>query len=63
LGNLTCYMAPAMVDGFVTGASVHVLTSQISSLFGVKAAAKKEGIGSLFLIAYSRRNYVDILSA
>ncbi|TPP61080.1 hypothetical protein FGIG_03314 [Fasciola gigantica] len=50
LGHLMCYMAPAMVDGFVTGAAVHVLTSQIPSLFGVKAAAKGDGIGSLFLV-------------
>lgn len=45
------YMAPSMVDGFVTGAAGHVLTSQITSLFGLKAAAKGDGIGSLFLVS------------
>ncbi|KAA3677100.1 uncharacterized protein DEA37_0011448 [Paragonimus westermani] len=49
LGSLTCYMAPPMVDGFVTGSAFHVLTSQISSLFGIKRVAKGNGIGSLFM--------------
>ncbi|KAF5402380.1 hypothetical protein PHET_04158 [Paragonimus heterotremus] len=50
LGSLTCYMAPSMVDGFVTGSAFHVLTSQISSLFGITRITGDSGIGSLFMV-------------
>ncbi|TGZ72394.1 hypothetical protein CRM22_002109 [Opisthorchis felineus] len=53
LGKLTCYLAPAMVDGFVTGAACHVLSSQVASLFGIKQAKKGDGVGSLFLVFYN----------
>ncbi|GAA27278.2 sulfate transporter [Clonorchis sinensis] len=53
LGKLTCYLAPAMVDGFVTGAACHVFSSQVASLFGIKQAKKGDGVGSLFLVFYN----------
>ncbi|CAH8868777.1 unnamed protein product, partial [Trichobilharzia szidati] len=50
LGKLTSYLAPSMVSGYTSGSSYHVLSSQISSIFGVRAAKKHHGPGSLFLV-------------
>ncbi|CAL8088315.1 unnamed protein product [Calicophoron daubneyi] len=58
LGKLTSYLAPAMVDGFITGAGIHVFTSQISSLFGVKAAKNRGGIGSVFKVYYNLARHI-----
>ncbi|KAF7258108.1 hypothetical protein EG68_04825, partial [Paragonimus skrjabini miyazakii] len=58
LGSLTCYMAPSMVDGFVTGSAFHVLTSQISSLFGITRIARDNGIGSLFMVYVNFLKYI-----
>ncbi|CAH8664430.1 unnamed protein product [Schistosoma rodhaini] len=50
LGTFTSYLAPSMVSGYTSGAGFHVLSSQISSLFGVKSAKKDQGPGSLFMV-------------
>ncbi|CAH8592008.1 unnamed protein product [Schistosoma turkestanicum] len=50
LGTFTSYLAPSMVSGYTSGAGFHVLSSQISSLFGVKAAKKYQGPGSFFMV-------------
>ncbi|CAH8656464.1 unnamed protein product [Schistosoma haematobium] len=50
LGTFTSYLAPSMVSGYTSGAGFHVLSSQISSLFGVKSAKKYQGPGSFFMV-------------
>ena len=36
LGFITTYMSDPMIGGFTTGAAVHVGTSQVKYLFGLK---------------------------
>ncbi|KAH8863573.1 Prestin [Schistosoma japonicum] len=43
LGTFTSYLAPSMVSGYTSGSGYHVLSSQVSSLFGVKSAKKYQG--------------------
>ncbi|CAH8649387.1 unnamed protein product [Heterobilharzia americana] len=61
LGTLTSYLAPAMVSGYTSGSGYHVLSSQISSLFGVKAAKKYQGPGSFFWLVIITVIVVSIL--
>jgi MFS superfamily sulfate permease-like transporter len=37
LGFLTVYLTEPFISGFTTGAAIHVLTSQIPSIFGLKS--------------------------
>ncbi|TNN19310.1 Prestin [Schistosoma japonicum] len=50
LGTFTSYLAPSMVSGYTSGSGYHVLSSQVSSLFGVKSAKKYQGPGSFFMV-------------
>ncbi|CAF1544697.1 unnamed protein product, partial [Adineta steineri] len=43
LGFLTVYLTEPFISGFTSGAAVHVFTSQIPSLFGVKSPSRIEG--------------------
>jgi MFS superfamily sulfate permease-like transporter len=43
LGFLTVYLTEPFISGFTTGAAVHVLTSQIRSIFGLKRLGGIEG--------------------
>lgn len=36
MGFLTVYLTEPFISGFTTGAAIHVFTSQIPSIFGVK---------------------------
>ncbi|CAB3398585.1 unnamed protein product [Caenorhabditis bovis] len=51
---LTTYMSDQVIAGFTTGASVHVLVSQLSGLLGIRGLPKRNGAFYLFM------NLVDI---
>lgn len=36
LGNLSSLLSESLINGFTTGAAMHVLSSQLKDLFGVK---------------------------
>ena len=55
LGSLSVLLSQTLVSGFTAGAAVHVLTSQIKNLLGIKA----QRYSGSFQILY---RYVDILS-
>lgn len=46
LGFLTTYLSDPLVSGFTTGAAVHVFTSQLNKVLGVKLP-RHEGIGMI----------------
>ncbi|CCA65687.1 STAS domain-containing protein [Caenorhabditis elegans] len=46
LGFLTTYLSDSLVSGFTTGAAVHVFTSQLNKVFGIKLP-RHEGIGMI----------------
>ncbi|PIC28303.1 hypothetical protein B9Z55_020268 [Caenorhabditis nigoni] len=46
LGFLTTYLSDTLVSGFTTGAAVHVFTSQLNKVLGVKLP-RHEGIGMI----------------
>ncbi|CAB3398409.1 unnamed protein product [Caenorhabditis bovis] len=46
LGFLTTYLSDPLVSGFTTGAAVHVFTSQLNKVFGIKLS-RHEGIGMI----------------
>lgn len=48
LGNLATLLSESLVNGFTTGAAMHVLASQLKELFGVKIPQHK----GLFQIIY-----------
>lgn len=54
LGFLTTYLSDPLVSGFTTGAAVHVFTSQLNKVLGVKLP-RHEGIGMIV------RMYRDML--
>uniref|UniRef100_A0A8R1E0B9 STAS domain-containing protein n=1 Tax=Caenorhabditis japonica TaxID=281687 RepID=A0A8R1E0B9_CAEJA len=54
LGFLTTYLSDLLVSGFTTGAAVHVFTSQLNKVLGVKLP-RHEGIGMIL------RMYRDML--
>lgn len=41
LGNLAALLSEPLVNGFTTGAAVHVTVSQLKDLFGVKIPRRK----------------------
>lgn len=41
LGVMSSLLSEALVSGFVTGATIHVLTSQLKDLFGLTVAKYK----------------------
>jgi MFS superfamily sulfate permease-like transporter len=43
LGFLTVYLTEPFISGFTTGAAVHVFTSQIPSIFGLKSPHEMKG--------------------
>lgn len=42
LGLVTSLLSETLISGFTTGASIHVLTSQINGLFGLKGAPEDQ---------------------
>ncbi len=43
LGFLTVYLTEPFISGFTTGAAIHVFTSQIPSIFGLKIPREIDG--------------------
>jgi solute carrier family 26 protein len=50
LGIISSLLSEALVSGFTAAAAVHVLTSQIKDLFGLKLF-KRKGIFKIFLVS------------
>lgn len=48
-GFIAAYLSDQVVGGFTTGAAVHVFTSQIGKVFGIKLN-RHHGAGALFLV-------------
>lgn len=57
LGFLTNYLSDALISGFTTGASVHVLFTQLPSILGVKKP-KCDEIGKLLCTAIHLGNVI-----
>jgi MFS superfamily sulfate permease-like transporter len=51
LSFLTNYISDPLVSGFTTGAAIHVLTSQIDKLIGVKIKGY-HGPGLIIFVGY-----------
>ena len=43
LGFLTVYLTEPFISGFTTGAAIHVFTSQVPAMFGVKSPRDIQG--------------------
>lgn len=50
LGNLALLLNESLISGFTTGATIHVLTSQLKDIFGLKL---ERNVGQLQLIYVS----------
>ncbi|XP_058791606.1 solute carrier family 26 member 10-like isoform X2 [Phymastichus coffea] len=58
LGIISSLLSETLVSGFTTAAAVHVLTSQIKDLFGLKLA-KRKGIFKVLLTYYDIFKNID----
>lgn len=47
---LATYFSDQVVAGFSTGASIHVLVSQLKEVFYVRGMPKRSGFAQLFLV-------------
>ncbi len=50
LGSLSVLLSSELISGFTTGCAVHVLTSQMKNLFGLKTA-RRSGIFKIPLVS------------
>ena len=57
LGVVTTYMSDSLVSGFTTGAAVHVFTSQVKYVFGLKII-RISGMFQLILVSISFIQYI-----
>lgn len=57
LGNLAALLSEPLVNGFTTGAAVHVTVSQLKDLFGVKIPRRK----GAFKVVYVKIKYFFFL--
>ncbi|XP_011502509.1 PREDICTED: solute carrier family 26 member 10-like [Ceratosolen solmsi marchali] len=58
LGIISSLLSEALISGFTTAAAVHVLTSQIKDLFGLKLC-KRSGVFKVLLIYYDIFTNID----
>lgn len=49
LGHLATLLSEPLVNGFTTGAAVHVLVSQLKDLFGIKIPNHKGAFKIIFV--------------
>ena len=56
LGFITTYMSDPMIGGFTTGAAVHVGTSQVKYLFGLKIP-RSDGVFQIVRVSLSDFNH------
>ena len=56
LGFITTYMSDPMIGGFTTGAAVHVGTSQVKYLFGLKIP-RSDGVFQIVRVSSSDFNH------
>lgn len=57
LGNLAALLSEPLVNGFTTGAAVHVFVSQLKDLFGVKIPRHK-GAFKIIYVNFIRQNII-----
>lgn len=50
LGNLAALLSEPLVNGFTTGAAVHVTVSQLKDLFGVKIPRQKGAFKVIYVM-------------
>ena len=60
LGFITTYMSDPMIGGFTTGAAVHVGTSQVKYLFGLKIP-RSDGVCQIIRVRVIQYIYIYIL--
>lgn len=51
LGNLSSLLSESLVNGFTTGAAMHVLVSQLKDLFGIKIPRHKGYFQIIYVIS------------
>ncbi|KAJ1358509.1 hypothetical protein KIN20_016951 [Parelaphostrongylus tenuis] len=52
LDFVTTYFSDELVGGFTTGASMHVLTTQLKDILGIKGLPRRYGLANLILKLY-----------
>lgn len=51
LGHLASLLSDSLINGFTTGAAVHVVVSQLKDLFGIKIRHHK-GVFQILYVSY-----------
>ncbi|KAG4066604.1 hypothetical protein HA402_007240 [Bradysia odoriphaga] len=59
LGHLATLLSEPLVNGFTTGAAVHVLVSQLKDLFGIKIPSYKGAFKIIFTVIDCIKNLLD----
>lgn len=49
LGKVSTLLSDSLINGFTTGAAVHVVVSQLKDLFGVKIKRHNTAFGIIFV--------------
>ncbi|KAF1751573.1 hypothetical protein GCK72_018127 [Caenorhabditis remanei] len=63
---LTTYLSDQLIAGFTVGAAIHVLVSQLKTIFGIRGLKRYSGVGYLFrqlydlVLAIGQVNYVSL---
>ena len=52
LGNLASLLSESLVNGFTTGAAIHVLVSQLKDLFGITMPRHKGVFQAIYVRLY-----------
>lgn len=60
LGNLAALLSEPLVNGFTTGAAVHVTVSQLKDLFGVKIPRRK---GAFKVVYVKKKKEISFYSS
>lgn len=58
LGSLSSLLSDPLVNGFTTGAAVHVFISQLKDLFGVKIPSHKGAFKTILVRVFAIRDYI-----
>lgn len=60
LGIVSTLLSETLVNGFTTGAAVHVLTSQIKDLFGLKIPKNEGAFTVLYVCVFKSHKFLKI---
>lgn len=58
LGTLSSLLSEPLVSGFTTGAAMHVLSSQLKDLFGIKIPRRVGYLQIIYVSAYFKQPYI-----